>query len=299
MTENHPAKVCMHVVVLGIIVNILLAGIKLIGGFLGNSYALIADGIESFSDVFVSLAVFFGLKVAAKPADENHPYGHGKAEPLASLVVSFALAIAGIVIVVQSVREIFNPGEIPAFFTLYILGLVVVVKEILFRYFIETSEEKNSIALKTDAWHHRVDSLTSIAAFFGIGIAIVFGIPSADDYAALIASSVIFWNAYQLFLPALKELMDEAFYHDVEDEVAEIALTVAGVQALDKCYVRKMGFDFCVDLQIVVKSSISVKKGHDIAHDVKDLLQSVNPRLVSITVHVEPYDKNREYWVKK
>ena len=275
---------------LGVIANVLLASIKAVAGIVGNSYALIADAIESTLDVFSSLIVWTGLKVAAIPPDRNHPYGHGKAEPLAALIVSFALIVAAILLAVESTREILHPHHAPAPFTLLVLVLVVIVKELLFRFVIKTGEDVDSTAVKTDAWHHRSDAMTSLAAFVGISIAIAGGkgFESADDWAALVAAVIILLNAYRLIRPALNEIMDARPQTGLEIEVRKAAKTVEGVLALDKCLVRKMGLEYYVDLHIVVDGNISVRKGHEIAHTVKDVLKLSNPSIADVIIHVEP-----------
>ncbi|HMU41870.1 MAG TPA: cation diffusion facilitator family transporter, partial [Ignavibacteriaceae bacterium] len=235
---------------IGIFVSIVLVIVKGTAGVLGNSYALVADAIESSSDIVTSLIVIIGLKIAAKPADQDHPYGHGKAEPLAAVAVASALFVAAIVIVIQSIHEIITPHHAPAPFTLIVLVAVVIVKESLFRYVIKVGDSVESIAVKNDAWHHRSDALTSAAAFIGISIALIggAGYEEADDYAALFASGIILFNAYRLWKPALLEIMDTAPSAEKIIKVREAAVKVDGVLSLDKCFVRKMGFEYYVDI---------------------------------------------------
>ncbi len=276
---------------IGILVNIVLALTKGIAGYLGNSYALIADAIESASDVISSTIVWSGLKVASIPRDENHPYGHGKAEPLAAVIVSIALFIAAITIAIQSIREIITPHHSPAAFTLIVLLGVVLVKELLFRFIIKIGEEEHSTAVKTDAWHHRSDAITSSAAFIGILIALIGGesYASADDYAALFASFIIIFNAYRLFKPAIDEIMDTAPSPEIENEVRDVAGAVPGVVGLDKCFVRKMGLDYYVDLHVVVDGDMSVRDGHEIGHQVRDIICRSNPKIADVLIHIEPH----------
>lgn len=276
-------------------ISVILAVIKVAAGVLGNSYALIADGIESSSDVFTSLIVLAGLKIAKRPADETHPYGHGKAEPFAGIVVASALLIAAMVIIIQSIHEIITPHHAPASFTLVVLVAVVLIKEILFRYIIKVGNTVNSTAVKNDAWHHRSDAITSGAAFIGISIALIGGkgYEEADDYAALFASLIIIYNSYRLFKPALYEIMDTAVSSDLIEKIISIANSVKGVIAVDKCYARKMGFEYYVDMHIIVDGNISVHKGHDIAHDVKDELKKSSINVSDALIHVEPATEER------
>lgn len=288
--EPHPAHDGIRSTIIGIAVNFLLALVKGVAGFAGNSYALIADAIESASDVVSSLIVVSGLRIAAKPRDENHPYGHGKAEPIAAMVVALSLVGAAFTIVFQSVHEIITPHHAPAPFTLIVLSIVVITKESLFRFVFTVGEKVQSTAVKTDAWHHRSDAVTSAAAFVGISIALLGGegYESADDWAALFASVIIVYNAYRLFRPALNEVMDAAPPPEIERQVRSVALSVPGVLTLDKCFVRKMGLDYFVDLHVVVNGNLSVREGHRIGHEVKDAVCRAHPRIIDVLIHIEP-----------
>ncbi len=280
---------------IGIAASILLAAIKAVAGVLGNSYALIADAIESTSDVFTSLIVLTGLKIAQRPADKTHPYGHGKAEPFAGIMVAAALFIAAIIIIIQSYHEIKTPHHSPAPFTLIVLVVVVVIKESLFRFIIKVGDEVESVAVKNDAWHHRSDAITSAAAFIGISIALIGGkgYEEADDYAALCASLIIIYNAYRLFKPALYEIMDTAPSNEVIDKIIDTSLKVEGVIAIDKCFARKMGFQYYIDMHVIVNGKISVFEGHEIAHTVKNKLLSSFNNISDVLIHIEPETEER------
>ena len=280
---------------IGIIASIILATIKAIAGVIGNSYALIADAIESASDVFTSIIVLTGLKIAKRPADDTHPYGHGKAEPFAGVMVATALFIAAIIIIIQSLHEIITPHHAPAPFTLIVLVVVVITKEFLFRFIIKVGNSVDSVAVKNDAWHHRSDAITSGAAFIGIAIALIGGpgYEEADDYAALCASAIIIFNAYRLFKPALFEIMDAAPSPDVINKVIETSLNVDGVVAIDKCFARKMGFQYYIDMHVIVDGNISVHKGHEISHEVKDKLVDSFQNISDVLIHIEPATEER------
>ncbi|MEQ9169184.1 MAG: cation diffusion facilitator family transporter [Fulvivirga sp.] len=251
--------------------NTLLAVAKGVTGVFGNSYALIADAIESTTDIFSSILVLVGLKYSTKPADENHPYGHGKAEPLITFAVVGFLVVSATVIAYESIIHIQTPHKTTAPYTLIVLGAIVILKEIFYRVVNRKGEQTKSSALKADAWHHRSDAITSLMAFIGISIAIFMGpgYETADDWAALFASGFIMYNAYLIFRPALGEIMDEHLYDDLVVEIREVAQKVEGVIDTEKCFIRKTGMTFHVDLHLIVDGSISVKKGHDIAHDTK------------------------------
>ena len=285
----------MHSTVIGIIASIILAIIKATAGVLGNSYALIADAIESTSDVFTSTIVLAGLKIAKKPPDQDHPYGHGKAEPFAGLIVSIALFTAAIIIIYQSIHEIITPHHTPASFTLIVLVVVVMTKELLFRFVIKVGIAVNSVAVKNDAWHHRSDAITSGAAFIGISIALIGGpgYEEADDYAALFASLIIMFNAYRLLKPALQEIMDAAPSPELILKLIATANQVEGVYAIDKCFARKMGFEYYIDMHVVVDGNITVHRGHEISHNVKDKLKKEFPQISNVLVHIEPATEER------
>lgn len=281
--------------VIGIITNIILACVKALAGIFGNSYALLADATESASDVFSSIIVLAGIRIAQKPADENHPYGHGKAEPMAGTIVAVALFFAAIFIIVKSIDKITNPHPSPEPFTLIVLVLVIITKEILFRFVINVGKSVDSVAIKNDAWHHRSDAITSGAAFIGISVALIGGqgYENADGYAALFASIIIIINAYHLFKPALFEMMDTAPSSKIVDNVISVAKQVEGVIAIDKCFARKMGFEYYIDLHVIVDGNITVYKGHEIAHIVKDHLMKKIPQISNVLVHIEPATEER------
>ena len=275
---------------LALVVNAVLAIGKIATGVLGNSYVLIADGIESTADIFSSVVVWGGLRVSVLPADENHPFGHGKAEPVAGIIVSMILLAAALLIAVQSVHEILTPHHPPAWYTLPVLVVVVLVKETMFRAAFRTGRSLESTALKSDAWHHRSDALTSAAAFVGISIALMGGkgYESADDWAALLACGVISWNGLRLLRSALDELMDASVSPEVVAQVRELAAAVEGVAAIDKCRIRKSGLHLALDIHVVVDGDLTVRRGHEIAHLVKDRLLASQHRINDVTVHIEP-----------
>ncbi|MDX2191310.1 MAG: cation diffusion facilitator family transporter [Bacteroidota bacterium] len=274
-----------------IVSNTALALVKGISGYFGNSYALIADAIESTTDIFSSLLVLFGIKYANKPPDKNHPYGHGRAEPLVTFMVVGFLITSATIIAYESILNIGTPHELPKPFTLIILGAIIVWKEISYRIVIHKSNQTKSSSLKADAWHHRSDAITSIAAFIGISVALFFGkgYESADDWAALFASGFIFYNSYLIFRPALGEVMDEHVYADLENEIREISKNVPGIKDTEKCFIRKSGMKYHVDLHAQVEANISVKDGHEIAHHLKNILRSTIPSLGHVLIHIEPF----------
>jgi cation diffusion facilitator family transporter len=291
MTTSHE-QTAIKATYFSIIGNTILAIIKGLAGFFGNSYALIADAIESTTDIFASFLVLFGLKYANRPADKNHPYGHGRAEPLITfLVVGFLITSASI-IAYESIHNIRTPHALPKTWTLFILVPLILWKEISFQLVMKKAIETNSSSLKADAWHHRSDALTSVSALIGISIALYFGkgYETADDWAALFASGFILYNSYLIFRPALGEIMDEHLYDDLIEDIRKVSLTVEGVEGTEKCFVRKSGMIYHVDLHATVNAEISVKQGHEIAHQLKDVLRNDIPQLGHVLIHIEPTD---------
>jgi cation diffusion facilitator family transporter len=234
--------------------------------------------------------IWGGLKFAARPPDATHPYGHGKAEPIAAIVVSIGVLAAALGLAIQSMREIFLPHHGPAPYTLVVLIVVVVIKEVLFRYVDRVGRDVESTAVQTDAWHHRTDAMTSIAAFIGISVALIGGEAwrSADDWAALFACALIAGNGYRLLKPALHEIMDTAPRGPIVTVVQNAARSVGGVVDVEKCYLRKMGLSYYADLHVGVNGDISVREGHRIAHQVKRAIQDADPRIADALVHIEP-----------
>ena len=285
------AKTAIRATYFSIIGNTGLALIKGLAGVFGNSYALIADAIESTTDILSSLLVLFGLTYAKKPADKNHPYGHGKIEPLITFVVVAFLVTSATIIAYESIQHIQTPHKTPKSWTLYILGGIIIWKELSYQFMIRKSKETNSSALKADAWHHRSDAMTSVMAFIGISIAVIFGkgYETADDWAALMASAFILYNSYLIFRPALGEIMDEHLYDNLIIAIREKSMEVPGVFGTEKCLIRKAGMTYHVDLHVIVNGEISVKEGHHISHELKDHLQREMPDLENILIHIEPH----------
>jgi cation diffusion facilitator family transporter len=283
---------------LGIAVNIILGCAKFAAGILGHSHALIADATESFADIFNSLIVWRGIVVAETPADEDHPYGHGKAEPLAAAFGAVMLLVAALWISIKAsieVAETFNSQglafrEAPQWFTLVVLGVVVLVKEGLFRFVLSEGTALESSAVTTDAWHHRSDAITSVAAGIGIAVALVGGkhFVVADDIAAIFAAFVIGFNGLLLLRPSLSELMDKAPDRNLNEAVLKIAGTAPGVGRVEKCFVRKMGYQFYAEMHIEVDPQMTVLRSHEIAHDVKNRVREKLPRVSDVLVHIEP-----------
>lgn len=280
----------MRLALIGIFISAALATIKILSGIFGNCYALIADGVESLVDIFSSFVVWGSLRIASRPADANHPFGHGRAESLGAMAVSLALLVVAIGLAAQSVREILTPHHAPAPFTLLVLIVVVVTKEALFRHFHFAGKEMGSQAITSDAWHHRSDALTSLAAFIGISIALLAGkgYETADDWAALFACGVIAYNGVRLLRAALDDVMDIAPPVEDEQRIRSAGAGVSGVSGIEKCRIRKSGLSLFVDIHVEVDGAMTVREGHEIAHRVKDALVAMDGRIQDVVVHIEP-----------
>jgi cation diffusion facilitator family transporter len=289
MTHEETAVKATYFSIIG---NTSLAIIKGLAGYLGNSYALIADAIESTTDIFASILVLFGLKYASRPADENHPYGHGRAEPLITFLVVGFLITSATIIAYESILNIGTPHSLPSPYVILVLLPIIVWKEISFQIVLKKSKETNSSSLKADAWHHRSDAITSIAALIGISIALIggSGYESADDWAALFASGFILYNSYLIFRPALGEIMDEHKYDEQVEMIRKVSLDVPGIVDTEKCFVRKAGMKFHVELHARVDANITVKEGHELAHILKDTLRNEIPELGHVLIHIEPFE---------
>jgi len=280
---------------LGMLVNAVLAGIKLVAGILGNTYALVADAVESSADVFASLIVWGGLSIASQPADEDHPFGHGKAEALAASIVSLLLLGAAAGIAIQSVREIRTPHHSPAPWTLGVLVAVVVTKWLLAKRVHAVSSEIGSTAVKVDAAHHLSDAITSAAAFIGISVAVIATRldgghwESADDWAALVASGVIAYNGVSMLRASLDDLMDRMPGEDVIGPVRQAAAGVPGVLSVEKLFVRKTGMTYQVTIHVQAAPTMTLEAAHALGGRVKHVIRTEVPTVDQVHIHMEPF----------
>ena len=272
--------------------NICFALIKVTTGVLGNSFALIADGLESIADVFSSLLVWHGLTISGKDPDEDHPYGHGKAESLAGLFAAITLFISGGIIAYNAIGEILTPHHVPDAFTIPVVIAIIAGKELLYRFLVGKGKAYHSTALKADAWHHRFDSMTTIAVLIGIVIANIGGLKWAgsDDWAALLVVSIIFYNGVHLIRPSVDELMDRKIEGHRRDHILTISRQIAGVRNIEKLFIRKSGIQYIVEIHLEVDGDLTVTDGHEIAHTLKEqLLRSKELNITHVMTHVEPF----------
>jgi cation diffusion facilitator family transporter len=290
------ARLGIRTAQVGLLVNTVLAAVKILAGVFGRSYALIADGVESTADIFSSLIVWGGLRIASRTADEDYPFGYGKAEPIAAAAVALLLLAAAIGIAIESVREIVTPHHTPRPFTLAVLVVVVLVKELLFRRVLRVGSDVGSTAVRADAFHHRSDAMTSAAAFVGISVALIGGPgwESADDWAALVASAIIVYNGIGVLRPAIHDLMDHAPGEDMLGRVATAACGVAGVCAIEKLKVRKVGLGYYVDLHVQADPTLPLHDAHVLSGMVKSAIREAVPEVAGALIHMEPYEKRGE-----
>lgn len=281
----------------GVAANLALAAAKIAAGILGNAYALVADGVESLADVASSLIVWGGISVGARPADDDHPFGHGKAEAIAAAAVSVMLIAAGVGIALQAIREIRTPHEFPASWTLLVLLGVVVIKAVLARRISAVGRANSSAAVEADALHHMSDAVTSGIAFVGISVALIGreygGGPrwaTADDWAALLASLVISWNGIAMFLVGLHDLMDRSPGLDILEPLRAAALDVDGVCAIEKLAARRAGNGYRVTVHVQASPTMTLEEGHALGGRVKVAMRSAGCRVQSVLVHMEPFE---------
>jgi cation diffusion facilitator family transporter len=275
---------------LAIGINLSLMIVKIGAGTIGNSYALIADGIESASDIFTSIVTWAGFRWSLRPADEEHPYGYGKVDSLTGLFSGICLLGAAAVIGWQSILEIRTPHHLPAWYTLPVLLVVVGAKEYLSRRVFSVGQSLDSNALKGDAWHHRSDAITSAAAAVGIAVALIGGkgYEMADDWGALIACTVIVGNGLRILKSSFSDALDRTAAPEIRRAMLEIGSSIPGVERIEKCLVRKSGIDLFVELHVEVKPLTTIREGHRIAHQVKAALMTSNRGIKDVTVHLEP-----------
>lgn len=277
---------------LGLAINALLAIVKLVAGLLGNAYALVADAIESGTDMIGSLVVWSGLRIASRDPDERYPFGYGRAEALAGAVVAVLMLGASAGIAIEAVTEIRTPHTAPAPWTLAVLALVIVVKEVLAKKVLEAGEQHGSLAVAADGWHHRADAITSGAAFVGVTLAVLGGPgwEAADDWAALVAAGIIAINGSLLVRTAFSDLMDRAPSPIIHDTIASAALGTSGVQAIEKLKIRKTGTAYYVDIHVQAEPTMSLHDAHILSGRVKSAIRRSIPAAAGVLIHMEPYE---------
>jgi cation diffusion facilitator family transporter len=293
VTQTHRG---IRAVQVGVVINAALAAVKLAAGVVGHAYALVADAVESLADIFASLIVWGGLHISSQPPDEDHPFGHGKAEALAAAVVAMMLIGAAIVIALHSIREIRTPHKTPAPWTLIVLVAAMAIKWILAQRVKAVGEMTGSRAIEADAAHHLSDAVTSAAAFIGISVAVLgsryaggTGWEQADDWAALIASIVIGYNGFSMLRGTVDDLMDRVPGKDVLQAIERAAHSVPDVMATEKLTARRSGTTFWVTLHVQAAPTLSLQDAHIVSGKVKSAIRAAVPKVEWVLVHMEPY----------
>ncbi len=277
---------------IGLVINALLTVVKLVAGLVGNAYALVADAIESATDMVGSMVVISGLRIASRDPDDRYPFGYGRAEALAAATVSALMFGAAAGIAIEAVSEIRTPHHAPASWTLGVLAAVIVVKELLAKYVLAAGTASGSVVVKADAWHHRSDAITSGAAFVGISVALIGGPgwEAADDWSALVASAVICANGLRLLHVALAELMDRAPEPALLATVSDAARSTPGVRAIEKLKVRRSGTALYVDIHVQAEPTLSLHDAHILSGRVKSAIRQQVPSAIGVLIHMEPYE---------
>ena len=277
------------VTILSILLNIGLTIMKIVAGFIGNSSAIIADGLHSASDIITSIGILIGNKISRKPRDEEHQYGHEKAESLVSFILAAVLIIVALEIGYNGAIELFNINtiEVPSVLPLIVALISIGVKEYQYQITIRVANKINSSSLKADAWHHRSDALSSVAAFVGIGGAML-GFKVFDPIASIVVAIFVAKVGIEILVGSTNELMDVSIDLEQEEQIKEIAKNTEGVRNLGEIRSRKHGAMAYVDLVICVDGDLTVREGHDIANQLeKDIIREME-FVKGITVHVEP-----------
>ena len=277
------------VTILAILWNVFLSIIKVLAGVIGNSTAMIADGIHSASDIITSVGVLIGNKISSKPVDKEHNYGHEKAETLVSFLLSIMLIVVAVTIGVDGAKKIFNLDEVkvPTLIPLVVAVISIAIKEYQYRITIKVAKKINSPSLKADAWHHRSDALSSVAAFIGIGGAML-GYKILEPIATIVVALIVCKVALEIFTNSMNELMDVSIDEEQEKQIIEYCKETTGVKHIKTMRTRKHGAFAYVDLVICVDGALTVKQGHDIANDLEKKLINELAIIKGITVHVEP-----------
>jgi cation diffusion facilitator family transporter len=273
---------------LGLAVTLFLGAIKLVGGLLGHSVALLSDAVHSLGDAFASASVWGALLWAQRPADREHPYGHTRVEAVAGSNVALLLILSAVWVAWESLSTLHEPSPEPAVYTLFIAGLSIVLNELLFRYSRRVARRTGSSAVLAASWDQRLDAFGSLAVLVGLALARWAGWHSADHIAALVVALVILWAGVTLFWGSLQELMDRQAAPEVLDAVRREALAVPGVRGIEKVLVRKAGLEHLVDIHVEVEPDLSVREGHAIGHAVKDRLLQQIVTVKDVLVHIEP-----------
>ena len=290
-SRSMPYREATQAALLGLGVNLALGIVKLVGGIVAGSFALISDAVNSLGDVFMSLVVLFALRIAQRPPDAEHPYGHTRAEAIAGSNVAVLVIVSALLVGWEAIQRLNVQHSLPPVWTLWIATGNVLIKEVLYRYSLRIGHRTKSSVVIAAAWDHRSDALCSLSVL--IGLAIVRwagpGWIGADEVAALVVVAVIVWSGSEVFRRNASELMDVQADDDFVRQVRAAAESVPEVMAVETLWVRKSGLEFFADIHIEVDQHLTVAEGHRIGHQVKDHLLDEFPALRDVLVHLEPF----------
>ena len=296
MTEHNKKQTryqaTRNVTVVGIIVNIFLSVAQLVGGFFTHSQALIADGVHTLSDLASDFVVLIAAKMADKDADDDHPYGHGRFETVATVILGLALAGVAVGITMNAIGRLMNPERLlqPEPLALIFAALAIISKEGLYQYTMSTAKRIDSKMLEANAWHHRSDAISSILVALGVAGSIFLKIPWLDAAAAILVAAMIFYMGARLILASTMELVDTAISLERTNEIKQFISAIEGVDHMHMLRTRKMGNAVLADVHLQVNSYLSVSEGHFIAENVMQKLRKQFPEITDITVHIDPED---------
>ena len=276
-------------------VNMVLFAFKLVAGLVGRSGAMIADAVHSASDFATDIVVLAFVRISAKPRDDDHHWGHGKYETLASLIIGIALFTVGVEILIDSVEKItaVTRGEVlprPGVIAIVAAAFSIVAKELLYRYTIRVGKQTESTSVVANAWHHRSDALSSIGALLGIGAAYFLGEKwrIADPIAAIVVSALIIKVSIDLCRTALAELLEKSLPHDVEEEILTIITANPKVQKPHNLRTRRIGSDIAIEVHIRVDGAMSVFESHEISKEIEQSLRERYGERTAVAIHIEP-----------
>lgn len=291
VTENEFMRVANKVSCITIIQNVLLAVFKLFAGIFAHSNAMISDAIHSASDVFSTIVVIIGVRLASKDSDKEHPYGHERLECVAAIILSVVLLFTGLEIGSQAFKDIIHGNygelEVPGMLALVAAGVSIVTKEVMFWYTRHNAKKIDSGALMADAWHHRSDALSSIGALIGIGGAML-GFPVMDSIASLVIFVFIAKAAYDIFKDAMDKMVDHSCDEETEKAIYDVAVAHEEVLGIDLLQTRIFGNKIYVDVEIKVNETYTLQKAHGIAEEVHERIEQQFPKVKHVMVHVNP-----------
>lgn len=289
--NNNFHNVATRVSIITIIVNAVLSLFKLLTGIIANSSAMISDAVHSASDVFSTIVVIIGIKLASKESDKEHPYGHERLECVAAVILSVILFITGLVIGLDALKNIFQGGydnlEVPGALALIAAIISIITKEAMFWYTKINAKKIDSGALMADAWHHRSDAFSSVGALIGIGGAIL-GFPIMDSIASIVIFCFIVKAAYNIFKDAVNKMIDRSCDEETEKQIQNCIMEDKNVICIDLFQTRVFGNKIYVDIEMEVEGSRTLKEAHDIAEEVHDKIEQKFPKVKHIMIHVNP-----------